>query len=59
MIVKNDGTNFLKFLDKDQQTNQLKPKDPNQLKKDIENSKKLIFSYDLSSFPNSRTEPVL
>lgn len=58
-VVKNDGTNFLKFFDKDQQTNQLKPKDPNQLKKDIENSKKLIFSYDLSGFPDSQTEPVL
>jgi lipopolysaccharide export LptBFGC system permease protein LptF len=58
-IVKQDGTNFLKFFDKDKQTQQLKPKDATQLKKDIENSKKLIFSYDLSGLPNSSTPPIL
>lgn len=58
-VVKNDGTNFLKFFDQDQQTKQLKPRDPAQLNKDIENSKKLILSYDLSAFPDSQTEPTL
>lgn len=58
-VVTNNGTNFLKFFDKDQKTNQFKPRDAAQITKDIENSKKLIFSYDLSGFPDSRTEPIL
>ena len=56
-IVKNDGTNILNFQVKNQ-TGQFVPKDPNQLKKEIDEKKKLISTYNFNDLPNSRTEPV-
>jgi hypothetical protein len=56
-IVKNDGTNFLNFQVKNQ-TGQLVPKDPNQLKKEIEEKKRLISTYNFNDLPNSSTPPV-
>ena len=56
-IVKNDGTNILNFQVKNQ-TGQLVPKDPNQLKKEIEEKKRLISTYNFNDLPNSSTPPV-
>ena len=58
-IVKNDGTNILTFQVKDKQTGQEVPKDPNQLKKEIEEKKRLISTYNFNDLPNSSTPPIL
>ena len=57
-IVKNDGQNVLSFEIKNPQTGQLVPKDPNQLKKEIEEKKRLISTYNFNDLPNSSTPPV-
>ena len=58
-IVKNDGTNLLRFEIKNNKTGQFVPKDPNQLKKEIEEKKRLISTYNFNDLPNSSTPPIL